>query len=145
MSSPKRAKITPNPPRWKPNPDPASIVVPGLDTDASTTDQIEQIEQLITIKLQVRIANCYPTELLLIERQNIDENFSKIHNALANKLLPAVKRYAVGTEPVREAAKVHHTIMFHGALLKPFPVLDFILRTGCSDPDTDLGRRLPDC
>lgn len=38
--------------------------------------------------------------------QNIDENFSKIHNALANKLLPAVKRYAVGTEPVREAAKV---------------------------------------
>ncbi|KIM47721.1 hypothetical protein M413DRAFT_439398 [Hebeloma cylindrosporum] len=87
MSS-ERKPITPNPPRWKPNPDPASIVIPGLDTEASTTDQIEQIEQLITIKLQ-----------------NIDENFSKIHNVLANKLLPAVKRYAVGTEPVREAAK----------------------------------------
>lgn len=41
-----------------------------------------------------------------MKTQNIDENFSKIHNALANKLLPAVKRYAVGTEPVREAAKV---------------------------------------
>ena len=53
MSSSK-TRITPNPPRWKPNPDPASIVVPGLDTDASVTDQIEQIEQLITIKLQVR-------------------------------------------------------------------------------------------
>jgi len=52
MSDP-RKPITPNPPRWKPNPDPASIVVPGLDTDASVTDQIEQIEQLITIKLQV--------------------------------------------------------------------------------------------
>ena len=25
---------------------------------------------------------------------------------MANKILPAVKRYAVGTEPVREAAKV---------------------------------------
>ncbi|KDR85497.1 hypothetical protein GALMADRAFT_84362 [Galerina marginata CBS 339.88] len=87
MSS-SRKIIPPNPPRWKPNPDPASIVIPGLDTDASTTDQIEQIEQLITIKLQ-----------------NIDENFSKIHNVLASKLLPAVKRYAVGTEPVREAAK----------------------------------------
>ncbi|KAF8963899.1 hypothetical protein BDZ97DRAFT_2075580 [Flammula alnicola] len=87
MSSSKKT-IPPNPPRWKPNPDPASIVVPGLNTDASTTDQIEQIEQLITIKLQ-----------------NIDENFSKIHNVLANKLLPALKRYAVGTEPVREAAK----------------------------------------
>jgi DASH complex subunit ASK1 len=41
------------------------------------------------------------------EIQNIDENFSKIHNILANKLLPAVKRYAVGTEPIREAAKVN--------------------------------------
>ncbi|KAH9486470.1 DASH complex subunit ask1 [Psilocybe cubensis] len=83
-----RKPITPQPTRWKPNPDPSSIVIPGLDTEASTVDQIEQIEQLITIKLQ-----------------NIDENFSKIHNVLANKLLPAVKRYAVGTEPVREAAK----------------------------------------
>jgi len=54
MSS-ERKPITPNPPRWKPNPDPASIVIPGLDTEASTTDQIEQIEQLITIKLQVRL------------------------------------------------------------------------------------------
>ncbi|KAJ7292662.1 DASH complex subunit Ask1-domain-containing protein [Mycena rebaudengoi] len=79
--------IPPNPPRWSPNPDPASIVVPGLDTTAPLLDQIEQMEQLITIKLQ-----------------NIDENFSKIHNILANKILPAVKRYAVGTKPVREAA-----------------------------------------
>ncbi|KAJ7146389.1 DASH complex subunit Ask1-domain-containing protein [Mycena epipterygia] len=79
--------IPPNPPRWQPNPDPASIVVPGLDTTAPLLDQIEQMEQLITIKLQ-----------------NIDENFSKIHNILANKILPAVKRYAVGTKPVREAA-----------------------------------------
>ncbi|KAF9011205.1 hypothetical protein BDQ17DRAFT_1233650 [Cyathus striatus] len=83
-----RKPIPPNPPRWKPSSNPASIEVPGLDTTASVTDQIEQIEQLITIKLQ-----------------NIDENFSKIHNVLANKILPAVKRYAVGTEPVREAAQ----------------------------------------
>ena len=47
--------IPPNPQRWKPNPDPANAVIPGLDTEASTTDQIEQIEQLITIKLQVGI------------------------------------------------------------------------------------------
>ncbi|KAJ3512829.1 hypothetical protein NLJ89_g3298 [Agrocybe chaxingu] len=88
MASSSQTPIPPNPNRWKPNVDPASIVIPGLDTTASTIDQIEQIEQLITIKLQ-----------------NIDENFSKIHNVLANKLLPAVKRYSVGTEPVREAAK----------------------------------------
>jgi hypothetical protein len=49
-----RKPIPPNPPRWQPNPNPSSINVPGLDKDASVTDQIEQIEQLITIKLQVR-------------------------------------------------------------------------------------------
>ncbi|KAF6754170.1 hypothetical protein DFP72DRAFT_813293 [Ephemerocybe angulata] len=83
-----RKPIAPNPTRWKPSNDPSSINVPGLDRDASVTDQIEQIEQLITIKLQ-----------------NIDENFAKIHNVLASQILPAVKRYSIGTEPVREAAK----------------------------------------
>jgi DASH complex subunit ASK1 len=53
MSTPHRP-IPPNQPRWKPASDPSTIVIPGLDTDASTFDQIEQIEQLITIKLQVR-------------------------------------------------------------------------------------------
>ncbi|KAG2099836.1 uncharacterized protein F5147DRAFT_711190 [Suillus discolor] len=80
--------IIPNPPRWQASADPGSIDVPGLDTNASVNDQIDQIEQLITIKLQ-----------------NIDTNFSKIQNIMATKLLPAVKRYAVSTEPVREAAK----------------------------------------
>ncbi|KAG6812630.1 hypothetical protein H0H92_001713 [Tricholoma furcatifolium] len=83
-----RRPIAENPPRWQPNPDPSSIIVPGLDTSASVHDQIEQMEQLITLKLQ-----------------NIDANFSKIHHLLANKVLPALKRYAVATEPVREAAK----------------------------------------
>jgi DASH complex subunit ASK1 len=54
MADTPRRTIPPNPQRWKPAEDPSTIVIPGLDTDASTTDQIEQIEQLITIKLQVR-------------------------------------------------------------------------------------------
>ncbi|KAI6133653.1 hypothetical protein EV401DRAFT_1912519 [Pisolithus croceorrhizus] len=74
--------IPPNPPRWAPAEDPASIVVPGLDKSAPVNDQIDQIEQLITIKLE-----------------NIDANFSKIQNILANRLLASL------TEPVREAAK----------------------------------------
>ncbi len=41
--------------RWKPSSDPASITVPGLDTTASVTDQIDQIDQLITLKLQVSL------------------------------------------------------------------------------------------
>ena len=49
-----RKPIAPNPPRWKPAADPTKIDVPGLDTDASVLDQIEQLEQMITIKLQVR-------------------------------------------------------------------------------------------
>ncbi|KAL1728267.1 DASH complex subunit Ask1-domain-containing protein [Schizophyllum commune] len=85
---PPRRPIRQPPPRWKPNPNPASIDVPGLDTTASVTDQIEQIEQLITLKLQ-----------------NIDENFATIHSLLMNKILPAIKRYGTATEPAREAAK----------------------------------------
>lgn len=38
--------------------------------------------------------------------QHIDANFSKIQHVMANRILPAVKKYAVGTQPVREAAKV---------------------------------------
>ena len=57
MADTSRRPIPPNPERWKPAEDPSTIVIPGLDTDASTTDQIEQIEQLITIKLQVRTWN----------------------------------------------------------------------------------------
>ena len=45
--------ISANPPRWKPSADPASITVAGLDTAASVNDQIDQIDQLITLKLQV--------------------------------------------------------------------------------------------
>ena len=49
-----RKPIEALPKRWKPSADPANIQIPGLDTNASVVDQIEQIEQLITIKLQVR-------------------------------------------------------------------------------------------
>ena len=54
--------ITPNPPRWQPSTDPASIVVPGLDANASFNDQIDQIEQLITIKLQVILTLVFPLD-----------------------------------------------------------------------------------
>ena len=51
--APSLKPIHPLPERWQPTPDPNDIVVPGLDTNAPIHDQIEQIEQLITIKLQV--------------------------------------------------------------------------------------------
>lgn len=49
--------IEPKSERWVPTADPNDIVVPGLDMTASANDQIEQIEQLITIKLQVLPSN----------------------------------------------------------------------------------------
>jgi hypothetical protein len=48
------SSILPNPPRWEPNVDPDGIHVHGLDPTTPVNDQIEQIEQLITLKLQVR-------------------------------------------------------------------------------------------
>ncbi|KAI0246628.1 hypothetical protein BJV78DRAFT_124399 [Lactifluus subvellereus] len=80
--------IPPNPPRWKPSIGPTSITVTGLDTTASVNDQIDQIDQLITLKLQ-----------------DIDADFSGMQQVLSNRILPAFKRYSIGTEPVREAAK----------------------------------------
>lgn len=38
-----------------PNPDPSTIVVPGLDVNAPAGDQIEYIDQRITQKLQVEL------------------------------------------------------------------------------------------
>lgn len=103
--------IDPKNERWEPAADPNEIVVPGLDTNASVNDQIEQIEQLITIKLQVRPTTLNDWTVLIgiftfTYNQNIDANFSRIQQVMDNRILPAVKRYAVGTEPVRDAAKV---------------------------------------
>ena len=50
-----RKPVPPNPPRWQPAEDPTSIDVPGLDTTAPVNDQVDQIEQLITFKLQVMV------------------------------------------------------------------------------------------
>lgn len=47
--------IEPLHPRWEPATDPLSIDVPGLDRTAPVQDQIEYLEQMITIKLQVRL------------------------------------------------------------------------------------------
>ncbi|KAF9650315.1 hypothetical protein BDM02DRAFT_3185523 [Thelephora ganbajun] len=74
--------------RWEPALDPDSIVIPGLNTAAPTADQIEQIDQLITLKLQ-----------------KIDGQFARIQWLAEHKLLPAVKRYSNGVQPVREAAR----------------------------------------
>ncbi|KAG6889335.1 hypothetical protein C0995_001742 [Termitomyces sp. Mi166 len=78
----------------------------GYTNPGALLDQIEQMEQLITLKLQ-----------------NIDANFANIHHLLANKVLPALKRYAVATEPVREAAKFWTSFYEQAAQIK-IPTFD---------------------
>ena len=41
--------------RWVPAADPFTVDVPGLDRSAPVQDQIDYLEQMITIKLQVRV------------------------------------------------------------------------------------------
>jgi len=66
------------------------------------------------------------TRLLL---QDIDANFSKMQQVLSNRILPAFKRYSIGTEPAREAAKVYMRI-YTGEIPRMTilpPVLDVLL------------------
>jgi hypothetical protein len=44
----------PDPPEFQYTPDPAQIIIPGLDTNASAFEQCDQLDQMITRKLQVR-------------------------------------------------------------------------------------------
>ena len=88
-----------------PNPDPSSIVVPGLDTNAPAGDQIEYIDQRITQKLQVE-SNPSNTSAIKHVRQNIDEIFADIHNIIISQLLPSIKEYSRSTQSTREAARV---------------------------------------
>ncbi|CAE6448290.1 unnamed protein product [Rhizoctonia solani] len=73
---------------WQPTPDPRDIVIPGVDPDLPITVQTEQIDQLITLKLQ-----------------NIDKNFAKCHQIITTKVLPSLKKYSAGSQPTRDAAK----------------------------------------
>ncbi|CAE6342728.1 unnamed protein product [Rhizoctonia solani] len=73
---------------WQPTPDPRDIIIPGVDPDLPITVQTEQIDQLITLKLQ-----------------NIDKNFAKCHQIITTKILPSLKKYSAGSQPTRDAAK----------------------------------------
>ncbi|KDQ15678.1 hypothetical protein BOTBODRAFT_187119 [Botryobasidium botryosum FD-172 SS1] len=73
---------------WKPNPDPSTIVIPGLDETASTTAQIEYIDQLITL-----------------EMQDIDANFARCHHIITTRILPNVKKFSQVSQPTRQSAR----------------------------------------
>ena len=102
----KMPPIEPPSERWEPKSDPSQIVVPELDTSAPPQEQLEQLDQIITIRLQVWLWFQSCLDHALNALQNIDANMSRAHSILSEKILPAVKRYNLNTEPVREAARV---------------------------------------
>lgn len=60
--------------------------------------------------------------------QDIDANFSKMQQVLSNRILPAFKRYSIGTEPAREAAKVYMRMYIRDIPRMTIPpVLDVLL------------------
>ncbi|WVQ81654.1 hypothetical protein IAT38_003779 [Cryptococcus sp. DSM 104549] len=67
---------------------PPFFVIPGVDPNSPISAQTEQIDQLNTLLLQ-----------------DIDANFARFHQIITSKVLPQIKRFAIASEPTREAAQ----------------------------------------
>lgn len=63
---------------------------------------MEKIDQLNTLLLQ-----------------EIDENFAKFHQVVTSHVLPEVKRFALASEPTREAAAVSSFLLELSLIDKP--------------------------
>lgn len=75
-----------------PNPillQPPFFLIPGISPSSPISAQTEQIDQLNTLLLQ-----------------DIDANFAKFHQIVTTRILPEIKRFAIASEPTREAAMV---------------------------------------
>ncbi|GHJ86252.1 hypothetical protein NliqN6_2654 [Naganishia liquefaciens] len=76
-------------------------VIEGVNPDDSISAQMEQIDQLNTLLLQ-----------------EIDENFAKFHQIVTSHVLPEVKRFALASEPTREAATFWRSFFERAASVK---------------------------
>jgi DASH complex subunit ASK1 len=73
---------------------PPFYVIPGISPNAPVSAQVQQIDQRNTLLLQ-----------------EIDANFAKFHQVITSKILPEIKRFAIGSEPVREASQVSSHVL----------------------------------
>ena len=112
MSTSQRRK-----PLFMPNPDPATIIVPGVDSNAPPAVQLEQIEQLITLRLAVSTYSVFFRNkgFFLIEDwygKTIDDNLARSHQIITTQILPAVQRFARASQPTRDSARVCLSLFF---------------------------------
>lgn len=67
---------------------PPFFVVDGISPSAPISQQMEQIDQMNTLLLQ-----------------DIDYNFARFHEIITSRILPNIKRFALASEPTREASE----------------------------------------
>ncbi|WVQ93366.1 hypothetical protein IAU59_000434 [Kwoniella sp. CBS 9459] len=79
---------TSNPSATNPLLHPPFYVIPGIDPSSPVSAQTEQIDQLNTLLLQ-----------------EIDANFARFHQIVTSRILPEIKRFAIASEPTREASQ----------------------------------------
>ena len=73
----------------------------------SLTEELERIEQSITLTLQGRAILVFSfTSISLTASQEIDRNFSKSHRIVTTSILPLVEQYGDHSRAVWEASKV---------------------------------------
>ncbi|KAJ9123214.1 hypothetical protein QFC22_001408 [Naganishia vaughanmartiniae] len=75
--------------------------IEGVNPDDPISAQMEKIDQLNTLLLQ-----------------EIDENFAKFHQVVTSQVLPEVKRFALASEPTREAATFWRSFFERAASVK---------------------------
>jgi DASH complex subunit ASK1 len=68
---------------------PPFYVIDNISPNAPISTQVQQIDQLNTLLLQ-----------------EIDANFARFHQIITTKILPELKRFAIGAESVRETSHV---------------------------------------
>jgi len=73
---------------------PPFFSIPGISPLAPISAQIQQVDQLNTLLLQ-----------------EIDANFARFHQIITNRILPEIKRFAIGAEPVRETSQVRSVLL----------------------------------
>lgn len=71
----------------------------------SLTEELEKLEQSITLTLQGKQTQRYPTNTTNREAE-IDHNFSRAHRIVTTGILPIVEQYGKHSEAVWEGSKV---------------------------------------
>ncbi|KAJ9097531.1 hypothetical protein QFC19_006705 [Naganishia cerealis] len=95
---------------------PPFTTIEGVNPDNPISAQMEKIDQLNTLLLQ-----------------EIDENFAKFHQIVTSHVLPEVKRFALASEPTREAATFWRSFFERAASVKLNAQGEYTNTTGLSE------------